>query len=61
MKGERLPIPPREALPGPDTPAFTGLDGYCTLMQHCCAHVPEERPDFNAVIQELRRLLETAP
>lgn len=61
LKGERLPIPPREALPGPDTAAFAGLDAYCALLARCCVHDPAARPDFAAIIPELRRLLESAP
>ena len=61
MRGDRLPVPPRAELPGPDTQQFAQLDAYCALMQRCWAHEPEERPDFGAVIQELRRLMEAAP
>lgn len=33
MSGERLEVPPREQLPGPDTDIFAGLDDYVTLMR----------------------------
>ena len=32
MAGERLEVPPREALPGPDTAGWAGLDAYVQLM-----------------------------
>lgn len=33
IQGGRLEVPARLALPGPDTPSFVGLDGYCELMR----------------------------
>lgn len=54
LAGGRLDIPPREALPGPDTVQFGGLDGYIALMQQCWAQAQEERPNFQQVVQELR-------
>ena len=42
MRGDRLPVPPREHLPGPDTLRFTGLDAYVALMQRCWAQVRGE-------------------
>lgn len=33
MNGGRLEIPPRERLPGEDTPSFAGLDDYISLLQ----------------------------
>jgi len=33
LQGERPDIPPRQALPGPDGAAFTGLEEYCQLMR----------------------------
>ena len=33
LAGERPAVPPREALPGPDTAEFAGLDDYCQLMR----------------------------
>ncbi|PRW33138.1 Serine threonine- kinase CTR1 [Chlorella sorokiniana] len=61
LAGGRLDIPPREALPGTDTAAFACLDGYAALMQRCWAQAPDERPDFQQVVQELRALLAQAP
>ena len=54
MAGERLEVPPREALPGPDTPGWAGLDGYVALMQHCWAQAPEDRPSFQDIVVALR-------
>ncbi len=33
MNGGHLDIPPREELPGADTPTFAGLDAYIELMK----------------------------
>ena len=60
-RGERLPIPDRASLPGPDTLRFAGLAGYIVLMQRCWAQEPSERPGFEEIVQCLRRLLEEAP
>jgi serine/threonine protein kinase len=60
-RGERLPIPDRASLPGPDTLRFAGLAGYIVLMQRCWAQEPTQRPDFEEIVQCLRRLLEEAP
>lgn len=54
VAGGRLDVPPRNALPGPDTAAFAGLDDYISLMQRCWAQAPEERPGFQQVVVELR-------
>ena len=58
VAGERLEVPPREALPGPDTAAFGGLDAYCELLQECWAGQPERRPGMAQVVRRLRALLE---
>lgn len=54
----RPEVPPRIALPGPDTLAFAGLDSYCQLMRDCWAQRPADRPTFEAIIPRLGRLLE---
>eukprot|EP00887_Chlorella_sp_A99_P003665 scaffold7.g3665.t1 len=56
--GERLAVPPRSELPGPDTAGWVGLDAYVALMRRCWTQAPETRPDFGEIIQELRGLLE---
>lgn len=33
MRGGRPEVPPFEALPGPDTVTFAGLDIYCEVMR----------------------------
>ena len=58
VAGERLELPPREALPGPDTAGFAGLDAYCALIQECWAAQPEQRPGMAQVVRRLRGLLE---
>ena len=59
--GERLPIPPREELPGPDTGKFEGLDAYCQLIRECWTQLPEERPALAVVIRRLRALQQQCP
>ena len=57
MDGGRLPIPSRDSLPGPDTDIFEGLDDYIELMNRCWAHIQEDRPCFQEIISELRKIL----
>ncbi|KAI7842018.1 hypothetical protein COHA_004219 [Chlorella ohadii] len=60
-QGGRPEVPPREALPGPDTASWAGLDAYVQLMRDCWAQRPGDRPTFDEVVGRLRRLLaETA-
>lgn len=59
-EGGRLEIPSRDALPGPDTATFEGLDQYIALMGRSWAHIPESRPTFQEIIAELRELLSAA-
>lgn len=58
MNGGRLEIPPRERLPGEDTPSFAGLDDYISLLQRCWVQEPADRPTFHQIVPELRELLE---
>eukprot|EP00889_Picochlorum_renovo_P002392 jgi/Picre1/29422/NNA_004810.t1 len=57
MEGGRLSIPTRYDLPGPDTESFEGLEDYVTLMKRCWSHIQEDRPCFQEIIAELRRIL----
>ncbi len=52
--GGRLEVPPRQALPGPDTATFVGLDDYVALMQRCWAQAPADRPGFQEIVVQLR-------
>ncbi|KAI7836883.1 hypothetical protein COHA_009215 [Chlorella ohadii] len=56
-QGGRPVVPQREALPGPDTAGWAGLDGYLQLMRDCWAQQPEDRPGFDQVVSRLRELL----
>lgn len=51
--GERLAIPPREAVAGA-TPSPELYDTYVALIRRCWAQQPQERPGFAEIIQELR-------
>lgn len=51
--GERLAVPPREAVAGA-TPSPELFEAYVDLIRRCWAQRPEERPGFAAVIQDLR-------
>ncbi|KAL4434012.1 hypothetical protein ABPG75_000453 [Micractinium tetrahymenae] len=57
LEGGRPAVQPREALPGPDTAGFEGLDAYLQLMRDCWVHEPYERPTFKEVVPRLRALL----
>jgi hypothetical protein len=52
--GRRLPMPSRDAMPGPESGAFEGLDGYIALMNRCWAQNPEDRPTFHEISDCLR-------
>ena len=56
VRGERLELPQRDALPGPDTAAAEGLDAYCALVKECWAQAPQERPTMAQVVRRLRAL-----
>jgi hypothetical protein len=49
-------VPPAAQLPGAGggTADFLGLEEYVALMRRCWAEEPEERPQFGAVVKELR-------
>lgn len=59
-RGQRPAVPDAAALPGPDSTSFKGLSDYCGLMQRCWAQEPAQRPDFEEIVQCLRRLLSSA-
>ena len=52
--GNRLAIPPRDALPGPNSGAWPQLDLYIALMEKCWAQEPEARPTFDEIMADLR-------
>lgn len=54
LAGGRLEVPDREALPGPDTADFGGLDEYVALMKQCWAQDPSQRPTFQQIVVCLR-------
>jgi hypothetical protein len=57
MHGGRPEVPALGQLPGADTPQFEGLGAYIGLMQRCWAQDPEARPDFAAIVADLKALL----
>ena len=58
--GHRLPIPPPEALPGPDSGAWPGLREYVALMNRCWAQEADERPSFEQIMKALQEIDSTA-
>ncbi|KAI7840638.1 hypothetical protein COHA_005659 [Chlorella ohadii] len=54
LGGGRPEVPPVQQIPGEDTPQFEGLAAYIELMQRCWAQDPSARPDFSAVVAELK-------
>ena len=52
--GGRLPLPPRDSLPGPGSGDWPGLDAYVALMERCWAQAPEDRPSMTQVAADLR-------
>lgn len=53
--GARPPVPDADSVPGG---GFNGFDDYVALMRRCYAQNPGERPGFEEVVHELRRLWE---
>lgn len=58
-EGGRLSVPPLQQLPGMETAQFTGLQAYIQLMNNCWAQVPEDRPTWVRIINELREISAT--
>ncbi|KAL4425579.1 hypothetical protein ABPG75_009595 [Micractinium tetrahymenae] len=58
VQGQRLEVPPPEALPGTDTQEFTGLKQYLSLMWACWEQDPSARPACAGVVQQLKALAE---
>ena len=59
-QGIRPATPPLHQLPGPDNDCFqAGLEDYLALMHRCWSDIPEDRPDFQEIIQALRDRIST--
>jgi hypothetical protein len=57
VRNERLPIPQDLSnIPGG---SFYGIEHYVGLMKQCWASPASERPSFETIVNELRRLLES--
>ena len=54
--GNRLAVPPRADLPGPASGAWPQLDAYIALMNRCWAQLPEDRPNFEQIMADLRAI-----
>jgi hypothetical protein len=57
-RGERLRVPRREEMPGPDGGEFGGYDGYVRLMEKCWAQKAGDRPGFGDIIGDIRKIKE---
>ena len=57
-RGERLRVPRREEMPGPDGGDFGGYDGYVRLMEKCWAQKAVDRPGFGDIIGDIRKIKE---
>ncbi len=60
LHGNRPDLPPAERLPGLNSTGQAGLPSYLDLMHSCWAQEAAERPDFEAIVVELRGQLEAA-
>ena len=54
--GKRLTVPDANTLPGPDSGSWPKLGEYVALMERCWAQEPADRPNFEQVMTELRRI-----
>ena len=54
--GARLAVPDSNTLPGPESGSWPKLNEYVALMQLCWAQEPAERPNFEQIMGELRRI-----
>lgn len=60
LRGNRPDLPTADQLPGLDAAGREGLPAYLDLMRRCWAQEAGERPNFEAVVVELRAQLEAA-
>jgi len=56
LKGERLPLPDRKTLPGPQPKCSDTLDKYIKLMHQCMDPAGGNRPGFAEVNARLNEL-----
>jgi len=56
-RGERLDIPPKNELPGPQSGDWVHLDSYIQLMKRCWEHQPSLRPTFEEIGNELQQMI----
>ncbi|KAL4521658.1 hypothetical protein Ndes2526A_g01846 [Nannochloris sp. 'desiccata'] len=54
--GNRLTVPDANTLPGPESGSWPKLGEYVALMERCWAQEPADRPNFEQVMAELRRI-----
>lgn len=58
-RGERLPVPEHDQLPGPDNDCFgEHLDDYIDVVNQCWSQTPTDRPSFKAIVSKLKSLKE---
>ena len=56
MRGERLPVPERNQLPGPRPNSSTTYDRYIKLINDCTERDPKLRPRFAALAEILMEM-----
>jgi hypothetical protein len=56
LKGDGLPIPTPNALPGPEPTSRATFDQYVDLLRKCMDRNPSNRPSFVDIAGKLREL-----
>jgi hypothetical protein len=56
LKGDALPVPLTNVLPGPKPASGTTFDRYIDLLKKCMDKTPSKRPSFLDIAGKLREL-----
>lgn len=57
---QRLPVPQKSEIPGPEGGSWRNLNRYVALMERCWAQNPGDRPDFEEIMSELKQMTSEA-